>query len=72
MHYGVILACLMQLWPVSVAQAQWTQPERLDPPFKAVDGAPGRYWRLTLPEFNTLADFMQEYAREMERASHAG
>lgn len=29
----------MQLWPVSVAQAQWTQPERLDPPFKAVDGA---------------------------------
>jgi len=33
---------------------------------------PSEYWRLTLPEFNTLADFMQEYAREMERASHAG
>ena len=29
----------LSLWPLTVAQAQWTQPERLDPPMKATDGA---------------------------------
>jgi hypothetical protein len=33
--------------------------------------SPTDYWRLTLPEYNILAEYMDDYAKEMERASHA-
>jgi hypothetical protein len=30
---------------------------------------PSEYWRLTVPEYNVLAEYMTEYAKQVEEAN---